>query len=191
MRVQLAGRMILLHQCAKAAELLDGKYMMPDLTKQRLKNGDYVDAHTVKESLLKNDDIHLGYSTSSVVYGDTDSTYFVTHGEDDEEATLIADTVGERISASFPAFMRDTFLCSVDYDEFIITGREVVSDRGLFVDKKRYLLHIIDNEGEKCDKLKVMGVDTKKTTMPAHVSKKLNHFLERFLKGEDWDDDIL
>jgi len=182
------GRMILLHQCAKASELLDGTYMMPDLKKQRLKNGDYVDAHSVNESLLKNPDIHFGYSdVSSVVYGDTDSTYFVTHGETDEETILIADTVGERISDSFPQYMRDTFLCSEGFDDIIITGREIVSDRGLFVDKKRYLLHIIDNEGEKCDKLKVMGVDTKKTTMPAHVSKKLNSYLERFLKGEDWD----
>ena len=32
-----------------------------------------------------------------------------------------------------------------------------------------------------------MGVDTKKTTLPAAVSKVLNSFVERFLKGEDWD----
>jgi DNA polymerase elongation subunit (family B) len=62
-----------------------------------------------------------------------------------------------------------------------------VSDRGIFVEKKRYILHLIDLDGKTVDKMKVMGLDTKKTTLPAEVSKRLNGFIERFLKGEQWD----
>jgi hypothetical protein len=159
--------------------------MLPDLKKVKCNDGVYRDPDTKRPNDGK---IHFGYSSEwSVAYGDTDSSYFVTHAENEEQAVMVADQVGNLISASFPEYMRNTFLCSEGYDEFIITGREVVSDRGIFVDKKRYLLHIVDNEGVKSDKLKVMGVDTKKTTLPAAISKKLNKFLERFLKGENWD----
>jgi DNA polymerase elongation subunit (family B) len=123
----------------------------------------------------------------AIVYGDTDSTYFATSAKDAREAILIADRVGELVSDSFQEFMKETFLCTDEFDDIIKAGREIVSDRGIFVDKKRYILHVIDNEGETVDKLKVMGVDTKKTTLPPDVSKRLNSFIERFLKGEEWD----
>jgi len=179
------GRMILVHQCAKACELLDGEYTLPDIKRYKLTDGTYVGLDTKK---AHDGRIHFGYSDKwSVVYGDTDSSYFVTHAENEEQSVLIADKVGQLISDSFPEYMRETFLCNPGFDDIILTGREIVSDRGIFVDKKRYILHVTDNEGEKVDKLKVMGVDTKKTTLPVAVSKRLNSFVERFLKGEEWD----
>jgi len=181
------GRMILAHQCAKACELLDGTYMLPNVQKYKLTtNGSYVDLDTKKPH---NGELHHGYSKEwSVIYGDTDSTYFETHGETDDEAVLIADMVGEKINESFPEFMRETFLCGEGFDDIIKTGREIVASRGIFVEKKRYILRVIDNEGDKVDKLKVMGLDTKKTTLPAVVSKRLNDFVGRLLKGETWED---
>jgi len=182
------GRAILLHQCAKVCELLDGEYAHPDVKKQKTKSGKYVEVGSVPVNKLKDEAIHFGYSDKwSVAYGDTDSSYFFTHADNDEDAVMIADRVGDLISESFPDFMRETFLCSEGFDDIILTGREVVADRGIFVDKKRYILHIIDNEGEKVDKLKVMGVDTKKTTMPPEVAKRLNSYIERYLKKESWD----
>jgi len=83
--------------------------------------------------------------------------------------------------------MKDTFLCNPDFDSLISCEREIVSDRGIFVDKKRYILHLVDNEGYKVDKMKVMGLDTKKTTLPKEVSAILNGFIERYLKKESWD----
>lgn len=165
------GRAILLYQCSKVCEVLDGKFAPTD----RLEHD-------------KDGKPHIGYTNKwSVIYGDTDSTYFKTHARNEEEAVKVADAVGEVTSASFPKFMRETFLCSEGFDDIIETSREIVSDRGIFVDKKRYFLHIVDNEGFKCDKIKVMGLDTKKTTLPKEVSKKLNKFVENHLKGEEWD----
>lgn len=123
----------------------------------------------------------------AVIYGDTDSTYFKTWGENKQHAIKVADLVGERVNASFQEFMQRTFICHPGFDNIIKCGREVVSDRGIFVDKKRYILHLVDLDGYEVDKLKVMGLDTKKTTMPKDVSKKLNGFIERLLKGETWE----
>jgi DNA polymerase elongation subunit (family B) len=166
------GRMILLHQCAAACEAIDGEYTLPQ----------QMEHHGEQSSG------NVGYtSKNSVVYGDTDSSYFITHAPDAETAIKIADKVGEMVNASFQPFMRKTFLCTDGFDDKIKCGREIVSDRGIFVDKKRYILHIIDDEGDAVDKLKVMGLDTKKTTMPKEVSKKLNGFVERLLKGDTWE----
>jgi DNA polymerase elongation subunit (family B) len=169
------GRAILLHQCAKASEILDEKYLLPDRTIQE------IDKKTGKTIT------HIGYhNDSSVVYGDTDSTYFETGADNIEDAVLFADYVGETVNESFPEFMRETFCCTEGYDQHIKTGREIVTGAGIFVDKKRYILHVLDDEGKKVDKIKVMGLDTKKTTMPKEVANKINGFIERFLKGEEW-----
>jgi len=130
---------------------------------------------------------HMFFANNVLVHN-TDSTYFTTHASTTEEAIMIADAVGEETSKSFPEFMRDAFLCSEGFDTIIKTGREIVADKGIFIDKKRYILHIVDNEGYKCDKLKVMGVETKKTTLPKEIAKKINGLIESYLKGSDWDD---
>lgn len=170
------GRMILLHQCAKVNEVLDGEYSQPDRIVIE------------KDPNTGKDKEHFGYSDLwSVLYGDTDSSYFATHADSDEEAIVVADYVSMQVNDSFQEFMRETFLCQPEFDDIIKCGREIVADRGIFVDKKRYIIHTINNEGEKVDKLKVMGLDTKKTTIPAHVGKTLNQFIGRLLAGEDWD----
>lgn len=134
---------------------------------------------------LLDDDYNI--KAPSVIYGDTDSVYFKTHGENRGQAILVADSVAKQTNDTFDDYMREMFLCTPGFDNIIRAGREVVADRGIFVDKKRYVLHVIDNEGEEVDKLKVMGLDTKKTTLPKEVSAELNRFVERLLKGEEWD----
>ena len=123
----------------------------------------------------------------AVIYGDTDSCYFATFADNAKDATVIADHVAGKVNESFPSFMENTFLCGEEYKGIIEAGREVVASAGIFVTPKRYMLRVVDNEGEICDKLKVMGLDTKKTTLPKVFQDKLNGWLERYLKGEDWD----
>jgi len=166
------SRVILLHQCAKVAELLDGEYMLPD-----------------RKIVDKKGNKSIGYSKkSSVIYGDTDSTYFVTHAENKGEAILIADAVGEQVDDSFQPFMKDTFLCAPGFDTIIKTAREGVTSKGIFIDKKRYILRVVDNEGYACDKMKIMGVELKKTTIPKEVAEKLSTFIQEYLKGKEWNE---
>ena len=179
------GRTILKHQCRKTAEVLDGNY-----------NVDFPLYETVKEaeemghppSVALHGPVFNGkFQAESVIYGDTDSTYFLTHADNEEDAIKIADAVAEKVNASYQTFMAKTFLCTSNFDKIIKAGREIVSDNGIFVDKKRYILHLVNLDGYPVDKMKVMGLDTKKTTLPAPVSKKLNGFIERLLKGDTWD----
>jgi len=133
------------------------------------------------------DNTHVFFANNILVHN-TDSTYFKTYCTDAKSAIETADTIAEAVNASYPEFMRNTFLCNNGFDTIIKAGREVVSDRGIFVEKKRYIIHLIDLDGKTVDKMKVMGLDTKKTTLPVEVSKQLNKFIERFLKGEEWSE---
>lgn len=124
----------------------------------------------------------------SVIYGDTDSIYFKTYCDNKRNATLVGDRVSELTTKSFKPFMVDKFLCTDGFCELISANREIVSDRGIFVSKKMYILHIVDNEGYDSDKLKVMGLATKRTTLPKDISNYLNDAIKNFLKNGTWED---
>lgn len=123
----------------------------------------------------------------AVAYGDTDSTYFKTYANDKDSAIEIADGIAELVNQAYPEFMRRAFLCSDGYDNIIKCGREIVASSGIFVTPKRYILQMVDKDGKATDKLKIMGLDTKKTILPKEVQDKLNGFIKRFLNEDSWD----
>lgn len=124
------------------------------------------------------------------------STYFaamygrdtsnMTFEEQETEAVKVADEVAKHVNGKYPDFMVDAFLCQSDFNGMVRAAREVVAPRGIFVTPKRYVLWVTNLDGKPVDKLKVMGLDTKKTILPRYIQKKLNSYIERFLKGEEW-----
>ena len=126
------------------------------------------------------------YPSKSVIYGDTDSVYFSTQAETVENAKIIADTLNKIINKSYPKFLKDHFNCKDGREHYVVAEREIISDRGIFVKKKHYLLHVIDKDGRAVDEMKVMGLQIKKTSIPKFIRTTITEFFERFLKGEDW-----
>ena len=131
-------------------------------------------------------DTHTFFANDILVHN-TDSTYFVTHAKTDNQARKIADYVAEQVNASYPEFMTKAFRCQPEFTTVTKCGREIVADNGIFVSKKRYILHMIDKDGTPCDKMKIMGLELKKTTLPKPVQKKLIYFVENLLRGAEWD----
>lgn len=125
------------------------------------------------------------------------STYFsVLHGHDTSHmsheqaldlAVERADELAGTVNDAYPEFVKDAFLCTDDFSGMVKCAREVVAPTGIFVTPKRYVLWLADLDGKRVDKLKVMGLDTKKTILPRYIQDKLNGFIERYLKGESWD----
>lgn len=184
------GRAVVRHQCRFINQTLGGEYDVDfplyASIEDAIKSG--YSQQEAEQISLHGPKFNGKHQADAIVYGDTDSTYFKTYGLSVEEATAIADLVAVKVNESYPEFMRETFLCTPGFDTIIKAAREIVMDKGIFVEKKRYILHLVDLDGKKCDKMKVMGLDTKKTTLPADVSKVLNGFIERYLKGETWDE---
>lgn len=180
------GRSILKHQCRTVSKALGGEY---DIEFPLWGTEEECIEHGVEPRWALHGPVFKGeYPSKYVIYGDTDSSYFITDATDLETAIEIADTVGEIVTASFPAYMRASFLCQPEYDGLIKSAREIVSDKGIFVQKKRYILHIADKEGKRVDELKVMGLDTKKTILPKDIAHNINGFIEKLLKGKTWND---
>lgn len=124
--------------------------------------------------------------SKSILYGDTDSIYFSTGATNIDDARESSDKVAKHVNDSFPQFMKESFLCDDNHNKMIKAEQEVISDRGIFVKKKYYMLHVVEDEGKSVDKMKNMGVPIKKTTLPKHIKVELESFIKRLLIGEDW-----
>lgn len=122
-----------------------------------------------------------------IIYGDTDSVYFSTYQETKEEALKVANLACDYVNSSYPDFMENNFNCDEKHRVLQKAEQEIVSDNGLFIKKKYYILHLVYDEGEAVDKIKDMGVPIKKTTLPKEIKNKLRSYIERLLKGESWD----
>ena len=132
------------------------------------------------------------YDPIHVVSGDTDSCYIdlsaVFEPDANEDDVIeFADEIGERVNDTFPQFMKDIFNVDKDRSHPIETDREIVATKGILLAKKKYVLHIINNEGIKCDKLKMMGVEIKKTDTPKLVQKLLKDLVELLLVRTSYD----
>ena len=71
-------------------------------------------------------------------------------------------------------------------------GREVIADKGIWTAKKRYILNVHDNEGVRLEepKLKLMGIETAKSSTPLWVRRRLEEALEIVMRGTEqelWD----
>ena len=122
------------------------------------------------------------------IYIDTDSCYF-THPDPNapiDDVVIYADKVCKDLNASFPVFLARAFLTNEFHSKFVRSTREIVADGGIFVTKKRYILHVVDKEGKRCDKVKVMGLDLKKSNLPIYVQETLTKMVIDYIKGKDW-----
>ena len=63
--------------------------------------------------------------------------------------------------------------------------REAIADVGLFLQKKRYVLHVLDDEGIPCDKFKYTGVEVVRTTMPTPIKPYVKKIIETMLLTKD------
>ena len=159
----LTGRAIARHMGAKANEMLTGEYD------------------------------HTG---QTIIYGDTDSIYFsavpaLPEGQslDLDSAVKLYDHISNQVSDTFPQFLKDTFNVPLNAGQVMKAGREVVGRAGLFITKKRYAIQVLDDEGYQPEggKLKIMGLDIKRSDTPEFVQDFLEEILRDCLNGMDED----
>ena len=71
-------------------------------------------------------------------------------------------------------------------------GREVIADKGIWTAKKRYILNVHDNEGVRLEEpyLKLMGIETAKSSTPLWVRRRLTEAIKLVMTGTEqelWD----
>jgi DNA polymerase elongation subunit (family B) len=128
----------------------------------------------------------------SWVYSDTDSCYF--------SLGCIEDQVPIKVDNEINPKFYDTVQSLEDFlNTHIITWakkslktedcrfvfkRECISDVGVFLQKKRYVMHILDDEGIKVDKFKYTGVEVVRTTMPNAIKPYAKKIIETMLSTQ-------
>jgi DNA polymerase elongation subunit (family B) len=115
---------------------------------------------------------------------ETDDNYIIA--SDTDSVYLACSGIVNKIKPKDPVEFLDTFSKTVltpfigrcyqeladkmnAYEQKMIMEREVIADKGVWVKKKRYILNVHDNEGVryKKPKLKIMGIETQKSSTPA------------------------
>jgi DNA polymerase elongation subunit (family B) len=134
------------------------------------------------------------HTGDTIVYGDTDSVYFSAHEIskkqdivlDMDSAIALYDNISDTVSDTFPSYAKQAFNISTSQGNILKAGREVVGRAGIFITKKRYAINVLDLEGWQPEggKLKVMGLDLKRSDTPEFVQDFLSDILGQTLNGD-------
>lgn len=148
-----------------------------------------------------------------IIYGDTDSVYLQLndyadiHGIDLSamvpdvdrdgnpievlQAVQIADRLQAKLQVDLAPIIGAKFATAPKNIEILEPGREVVARKGLFKDKKkRYALHIVDDEGFAKNKLKIMGMETQRSDTPKFIQQFLTECVERVVMHDNPYDEV-
>jgi DNA polymerase elongation subunit (family B) len=120
-----------------------------------------------------------------VIAIDTDSVYITFEKlvdmvfPDQSDQTKIVDFLNtvavEKIEKILAEGYDDLANYTNAFKQKMFMDREVIADYGIWTAKKRYILNVFDNEGVryKTPKLKMMGIETAKSSTPMWVRSKL------------------
>jgi DNA polymerase elongation subunit (family B) len=135
-------------------------------------------------------------TSSPIIYNDTDSSYIsIRHivnktglkmlnskGKVTPEYYKVVQDIEDHLNEKIIEWGKSA-LGSIDCR--LNFKREAIADAGLFLQKKRYVLHVLDEEGIPCDKFKYTGVEVVRTTMPAPIKPYVKKIIETMLLTKD------
>jgi DNA polymerase elongation subunit (family B) len=136
-----------------------------------------------------------GIKETITKYGDTDSVYvsiqsvieklgipLAVDGKITEEVHKIVDTLDEYVNKEILVWARNELF---SIDPRYVFKREIISDVGIFLQKKRYILHVLDDEGVSVDKFKYTGIELVRSTTPKKVKKFIESIIKTSLLTQD------
>lgn len=142
-----------------------------------------------KRGNVTDDDIR---KKSPIIYNDTDSSYVSIKQLVDNLDIKLKDS-NNNITKDYYQLVQDIEdhlnTCIKDWGSKVLRSkdcrltfkREAIADVGLFLQKKRYVIHVLDDEGIPCDKFKYTGVEVVRTTMPKPVKPYVKKIIETML----------
>ena len=139
---------------------------------------------------------HYGVNETITKYGDTDSVYVSIEsvlkklniplvGEDGKVSAAaheIVNALDKYVNEEILNWARKELF---SLDPRYVFKREIISDVGIFLQKKRYILHVLDEEGVATDKFKYTGIELVRSTTPKKVKKLIEHVIKTSLLTQD------
>lgn len=137
------------------------------------------------------EDLTSGEYSDCIIYGDTDSffisiTPYIKRGYFKLlDGDIISDEVYSKlkqievfVDTEINNWVKQTLNAG---DSRIHFKREKICDVGMFLQKKRYVVNILDNEGIKTNKFKYVGVEVNRTSMPNTIKPYAKRIIETML----------
>ena len=159
-----------------------------------IKQGNNILTNYIKEKVgLTDDEVK---EDTPIIYNDTDSVYITLESLIKNTELKFLDSKGkispefykevESIEAYLNTEIKKWCEKSLNsQDSRIIFKREAICDVGVFLQKKRYVIHILDEEGIPTEKFKYTGVEIARTTMPAPIKPLAKKIVETMLLTQD------
>jgi len=145
----------------------------------------YVAAHSADED-----------DRDPVIYNDTDSSYisinnilqhrdipFSVKSRVTPEAYGVAEELERHLNEEILIWGKEELK---SHDCRFVFKRECMADIGLFLQKKRYVLHVLDDEGIYCNKFKYTGVEVVRSTMPKAIKPYVKKVIETMLQTKSF-----
>ena len=131
-----------------------------------------------------------------VVTSDTDSVYLrlgnlvgaAAQGKSEEEIVRFLDKSCKEIIEPFINKCYETLAAKMNaHANKMVMEREVIADVGVWTAKKRYMLNVHNSEGVQYDepKMKIMGIETTRSSTPMVVRQKLKDAIKLVLTGTE------
>jgi len=133
-----------------------------------------------------------------VIASDTDSIYlnmgpvvdkfFANRSSDKAKVVELLDMVcGDKLEPYIDKCYSNLATYVSAYDQKMQMKRENIADRGIWTAKKRYILNVWDSEGVRYEepKLKVMGIESVKSSTPAPCRKMLKDAFKILMTGTE------
>jgi len=100
-----------------------------------------------------------------------------------EEVHSIVNKLDEHVNIEILKWARKELF---SIDPRFVFKREIISDVGIFLQKKRYILHVLDEEGVAVDKFKYTGIELVRSTTPKKVKKFIENIIKTSLLTQDF-----
>ena len=134
---------------------------------------------------------------SPIIYNDTDSSYISIKHLVDAKKIPVFDKEGNVAPEYYKAVEDIEEHLNMEIIKWgksalgskdcrLVFKREAIADVGLFLAKKRYVLHTLDVEGIPGKKFKYTGVEVVRTTMPAPIKPYVKKIIETMLLTKDY-----
>jgi len=130
------------------------------------------------------------------IYGDTDSTHvtiqpivdklkiklFANNKVTPEGLKLIDEEIGTYLNNEIKRWSAAEFKST---DPRYFFKRESICDVGVYLQKKRYIIHVLNDEGANVNKFKYVGVEIARSTTPKKAKELIKKVIENSLLGQD------
>lgn len=128
----------------------------------------------------------------SLKYGDTDSCYFGFDCIEDRVPLMRGDTINPDFYTLIDDIEETLNVQIIKWAQTALNSRdcrlkfkrEAIASCGIFLMKKRYVLHVLDDEGIVGSKYKYTGVDVVRTTMPNALKPYAKKIIETMMQTQ-------